>query len=93
MPIRIKTYQELTFTDDFMFCNILQSNPDICKDLVELLLDRKVSSIKMPEMQKSIKITSDGKGVRFDVYFEDDDTIYDIEMQTTNQCPDCPART
>ena len=85
MPIRIKTYQELTFTDDFMFCNILQSNPDICKDLVELLLDRKVSSIKMPEMQKSIKITSDGKGVRFDVYFEDDDTIYDIEMQTTNQ--------
>ncbi len=45
MPIRIKTYQELTFTDDFMFCHILQSNPDICKDLVELLLARKVSSI------------------------------------------------
>jgi predicted transposase/invertase (TIGR01784 family) len=85
MPIRIKAYQELTFTDDFMFCNILQCNPDICKDLVELLLDRKVSSIKMPELQKSIKITSDGKGVRFDVYFEDDNTIYDIEMQTTNQ--------
>ncbi len=84
MPLRIKSYHELTFTDDFMFCNILQTNPDICKDLVELLLDRKVTSIKMPESQKNIKITPESKGVRFDVYFEDDDTIYDIEMQTTN---------
>jgi predicted transposase/invertase (TIGR01784 family) len=83
MPIRIKSYKELTFTDDFMFCNILQSSPDICKDLVELILNRKVASINMPETQKSVRISPDSKGVRFDVYFEDEDTIYDIEMQTT----------
>ncbi len=83
MPTRIKSYKELTFTDDFMFCNILQSSPDICKDLVELILNRKVASINMPETQKSVRISPDSKGVRFDVYFEDEDTIYDIEMQTT----------
>lgn len=33
--------------------------------------------------QKAVKVTPDGKGVRFDVYFEDDqNVIYDLEMQT-----------
>ena len=35
------------------------------------------------DQQKPIEITADGKGVRFDVYSEDDsNTIYDCEMQT-----------
>ena len=92
MALRIKPYQDLTFTDDFMFCNILQNNPDICKELIELLLARKVSSIRMAENQRIIDITPDGKGVRLDVYFEDDDTVYDIEMQTRNH-RNIPKRT
>lgn len=40
---KYKTYKELSFTDDFLFCNIMQNNPDICKELVELLLDRKLA--------------------------------------------------
>ena len=79
-----KAYEELTFSDDFMFCKILQENEDLCKELLELILEKKVGDIIKSDKQKAIEITADGKGVRFDVYLEDDHkTIYDIEMQTS----------
>ena len=28
-----KTYEELTFCDDFMFCKVLQNNPQVCREL------------------------------------------------------------
>lgn len=41
-----KTYEEmyenLNFTDDFMFCKILENNLDLCKELLELILNIKI---------------------------------------------------
>lgn len=92
MTLKKKAYQDLTFADDFMFCNIMQNNLDICKDLVELILDRKIGEIKFSEAQKALDIKLGQKGVRLDVYFEDDfDTLYNIEMQTVNR-PNLPKR-
>ena len=31
----MKDYEELKFTDDFMFCKILQENEDLCKEAIE----------------------------------------------------------
>ena len=28
-----KRYEELTFTDDFMFCKIMMNNEDLCREL------------------------------------------------------------
>ncbi len=79
---RIKKYDELDFTDDFMFCKVLENNPAICQELAELITGRKISKIVSVEQQKPIRKSSDGKGVRFDVYFTDDDRrLYDFEMQ------------
>ena len=78
-----KKYEELKFTDDFMFCKILMGNKDICKEIIELLLGVKVKNIVYLEEQKPIEITSDGKGIRLDIYLEDGNTVYDLEMQTT----------
>ena len=87
-----KQYDELDFTDDFMFCKILQSDKNLCKELTELILSRKIGEILQVDSQKPIEITADGKGVRFDVYMEDDaSTVYDIEMQTTTY-EDLPKR-
>ena len=81
----MKDYEELKFTDDFMFCKILQENEDLCKELTELVIGRKIGSIVKMEKQKAIQITADGHGVRFDVYFEDDQQkVYDIEMQRSD---------
>jgi predicted transposase/invertase (TIGR01784 family) len=84
--MREKTYDELEFTDDFLFCHILMENEDLCIELVEMITGRKIKSIVKPESQKSIRLTYDGKGVRFDVYFEDEENvIYDIEMQASKK--------
>ncbi len=81
----MKDYEDLRFTDDFMFCKILLENEDLCKELTELILGRRIGTIVKSEKQKSIEVTADGHGVRFDVYFEDDElNVYDIEMQRSD---------
>ena len=81
----IKKYEELDFTDDFMFCKVLTNNPELCRELLELIIEKKVGQFIHVEKQKPIEITADGKGVRFDVYSEDDqNVVYDCEMQTSN---------
>ena len=80
-----KKYEELTFCDDFMFCKILEQNPALCRELLELVLDRKVGELACVNRQKPIEITANGKGVRFDVYAEGNDSvIYEIEMQNAS---------
>lgn len=63
----VKKYEELTFTDDFMFCKVMQNNPDLCKHLIELIIGKKIKMITYPDTQKAIEITADGKGIRMDV--------------------------
>ena len=87
-----KAYEEQDFTDDFLFCKILTNKPELCKELLEIILDIKIRKINYLNKQENIEITSDGRGIRLDVYVEDtDNTVYDIEMQTTTQ-KDLPKR-
>ena len=84
MARQYKKYEELNFTDDFLFCKILTNHPELCRELAELIIGRKIGGIVRLDRQVPVEITADGRGVRFDVYLEDDlDTIYEIEMQTT----------
>ena len=81
-----KKYEELKFNDDFMFCKILEQNPALCRELLELVLDQKVGELTGINPQKPVEITANGKGVRFDVYAEGSDSvIYDIEMQNASK--------
>ena len=64
-----KQYQELTFTDDFMFGKVLVNNPEICRRLLEVLLEIRIKKISFPERQKTIEILSDGKGIRLDMVY------------------------
>ncbi len=67
----------------YMF--LLQENEDLCKELTELIIGRRIGTIVRTDKQKAIKMTADGHGVRFDVYFEDDEQrVYDIELQRTD---------
>ena len=81
-----KRYEDLTFTDDFMFCKVLSNNEELCKELLELILGIKIRKIVVINKQQEISITADAKSVRLDVYVEDDeDSVYDIEMETTKK--------
>lgn len=69
----MKEYEELNFTDDFMFCKVMTNNPDLCHELLELIIGHKIGKFTRLDKQAPIEITADGKGVRFDVYSEDDE--------------------
>ena len=79
-----KRWEDLTITDDFMFCKVM-SDPDICKELLEILLHIKIERLKFQEPQKSFKLTSESRGIRLDVYVKDSNRVFDIELQTTNE--------
>ena len=88
-----KEYKELLFTDDFLFCKILTNNLNLLKDLLEMILDIPIQRVELAEPQKTMEEIVDGRGIRLDVYVEDDKgTVFDIEMQTTRQ-KDLPKRT
>ena len=70
-----KKYEEQDFTDDFMSCKVLTNNPELCHELLELIISKKVGKFTRLDKQKPIEITADGKGVRFDVYSEDDQNV------------------
>ena len=79
-----KRWEDLTITDDFMFCKVM-SDPDICKELLEILLHIKIERLVFQEPQKSFRLTSESKGIRLDVYVKDSNRVFDIELQTTNE--------
>lgn len=63
----------------------VMSDPKLCKPLLEYILNIKIKSIEYPELQKVIDKRYDSKGIRLDVYIEDDkNTVYNIEIQTTS---------
>ena len=80
-----KEYSELTFTDDFLFCKIMASDPDLCRRVAETVIGRKISRIGSVTIQNAVTPDAESKGVRFDVFFADEEgTLYDIEMQTAS---------
>ena len=87
----IKPIEELTFTDDFMFGYILR-DPEICKTLLETLLEIQIDRLEYPELQKSISTFYESKGVRLDVYVKNSNRVFDIEIQNDFQIA-LPRRT
>ena len=81
---RTKSWDELTFADNFLFCKILESEPEICRQLLELLLHVEIDHLEVPQAEKTMQETIEAKSVRFDVYTKNDSQIFDIEIQTTD---------
>ncbi|MBR5867668.1 MAG: PD-(D/E)XK nuclease family transposase, partial [Spirochaetaceae bacterium] len=78
----MKKFDDLTFTDHYMFEKVLQ-NKDICKELLERLLKIKIERLEYPEIEKTISPYYDSKGIRLDVYVKDCDKVFDIELQNS----------
>ena len=75
-----KDYSMLTIADNFMFTKVFSYNEDLCKELIEIILGIKVKRLVKVEKESSVEITADNRGVRFDVWAEDDEnTVYDVD--------------
>ena len=76
-----KEWEDLTIADDYMF-KLVMSHKRICKHLLEMILGIKIRKLMDPKTEHAMKNSYESKGIRLDVYVEDDEnTVYDVEMQ------------
>ncbi|MCR5080195.1 MAG: Rpn family recombination-promoting nuclease/putative transposase [Treponema sp.] len=78
----IKPYDELEFTDDFLFCKIMQDT-EICRQMLEILLKIKIEKVELKNQQQIFNVDPIHRGVRLDVFVKDSRRMFDIEIQTS----------
>ena len=77
-------WKNATIANNFIFYKVMQNNEDVCKELLEILLQIKIDHIVM-HTEETIEIDYDKKGIRLDVYAEGADKAFDLEMQSTDK--------
>ena len=78
-------WKNATISNNFMF-RLVMEKQELCKPLIERILDIKISKIVYLEPEKNLEAKLLSKGVRLDIYVEDEAGVaYDIEMQIGNQ--------
>ena len=77
-------WENLTLSNDFIFSKVMRDK-ELCKETLEILLDKKVGEITYIDNQKVMDINYDSKSIRLDVYVEDEQRYYDIEMQVVHK--------
>ena len=89
----IKSFDELTFQDNFIFQKVMLKKP-ICKAVLERLLDISIKDIVYIHEEKNLDVRWDTKSVRLDVFVNDDKgTVFNIEMQTSKDMEELVKRT
>ena len=75
-----KNIKDLNLEDDFLFAKVMSDN-EICRRVLEQILNISIKKVESPITQKTIDLLLDGKGIRLDVYVNDDkDTVYNVEV-------------
>ena len=91
--MRIKSFDELTIQDNFIFQKVMLKKP-ICKAVLERLLDISIKDIVYIQEEKTLDVSLETKSVRLDVYVNDDrGTVFNIEMQTSKDMEELVKRT
>ena len=83
-------WEKATIANNFIFYKVMHNNPDVCKELLEILLQIKIDHIEM-HAEETVQIDYDKKGVRLDVYAVGDQKGFNLEMQSTDK-RDLPER-
>ena len=78
-----KQWHDATIQNNFVFGKTMETYPDLCRQLLELILNVKIKEIIYPERKKTIEARIDGKGIRLDVYVEEKNIncSFDVEIQ------------
>ncbi len=84
-------WSDQKISNSFMFYKIFTTYPDACKELLEILLGFKIAKIEYPQGERIFSVDAEAHSIRLDIFTQDDNHIYDIEMQTTAE-EDLPER-
>ena len=76
-----KQWENLTFTDDFIFSRVMHDET-ICRQVVELILGVRIGKISYLSAQDEHKTDPDSMRIIMDVFLRDENRIITVEMQT-----------
>ena len=76
-------WNNATIANNFIFYKVMRHNKDICKELLEILLEIEIDHIEL-HGEELIQIDAEQRAVRLDVYARNSTQAFNIEMQTTN---------
>lgn len=80
-----KKCKELAITDEHTFYKVMTSNPDLCKQLLECVLQEKVRMVSLSKEQKVVGVRLGSPYVRLYVYPENNkDAVYIVWMQMSD---------
>ena len=88
---KTKPFEELTYSDNFLFGEVMKDETT-CKNVLEIILGVKIKKIAIVEKEKQMDNMPDRRSIRLDIYLEDEETtIYNVEMQVDDK-KDTPKR-
>ena len=82
-------WKNATIANNFIFYKVMRHNPDVCKELLEILLEMEIDHIEM-RGEETVETDFGSKGIRLDVYARNDSHVFNLEMQATdsNELPE-----
>lgn len=78
-----KAWEDLDFSDNFIFCKVMKDEK-LCSELLNILLGFQIEKIQYINTEQQIENFYDAKGIRMDVFLKDSKRVIDLEMQTGN---------
>lgn len=76
-------WENATIANNFIFYKVMHNNPDVCKELLEILLEIKIDHIDIKQ-EDEVQVDYGKKGIRMDVYAVGETKAYNLEMQATD---------
>jgi len=76
-------WEKATIANNFIFYKVMRHNPDVCKELLEILLEMEIDHIEM-RGEETVEIDFGSKGIRLDVYAKNNTHSFNLEMQTAD---------
>ena len=76
-------WERATIANNFIFYKVMRNNTDVCKRLLEILLEMEIDYIEMSS-EEEINIDFQSKGIRLDVYAKNQKECFNVEMQATD---------
>ena len=76
-------WEKATIANNFIFYKVMRHNPDVCKELLEILLEMEIDHIDM-RGEETVEIDFGSKGIRLDIYAKNTLQVFNIELQATD---------
>ena len=76
-------WENATIANNFIFYKVMRNNPDVCKELLEILLEMEIDHIEI-RSEETVEIDFGSKGIRLDVYAKNASQAFNLEMQSTD---------